>query len=73
MPGCLLSDSEAPAMIVYARLWVKFFGHPSTLVVEGGLEFAADFAHAAGQYGPLLHVIDPATPWLNARTERSQQ
>eukprot|EP00971_Amphidinium_carterae_P349853 6491261-Amphidinium_carterae.2 len=66
-------QSKEPTHVfsTYARLWVKFFGHPSTLVVDGGLEFAADFAHAAGQYGTLLHVIDPATPWLNARTERS--
>eukprot|EP00971_Amphidinium_carterae_P296467 5889272-Amphidinium_carterae.1 len=42
-------QSKDPSHVfsTYARLWVKFFGHPSTLVVDGGLEFAGDFALAA--------------------------
>ena len=60
----LLSKQSAHVYATYSRIWVRFFGHPATLVVDGGGEFSSIFALAAGQHGTLIHVIDPYTPWL---------
>ena len=69
----LQSKEAAHVYATYSKIWVRFFGHPATLVVDGGGEFSSTFALAAGQHGTLIHVIDPYTPWLNSRTERSHQ
>eukprot|EP00971_Amphidinium_carterae_P265785 5272391-Amphidinium_carterae.1 len=65
------SKEAAHVFMVYTRIWVRFFGHPSTLVVDAGREFLGQFSLACGHYGTLVHVIDTNSPWLNGRTERS--
>eukprot|EP00971_Amphidinium_carterae_P127815 2531961-Amphidinium_carterae.2 len=45
----------AHVFMVYARIWVRFFGHPSTLVVDAGREFMGQFSLACGHYGTLVH------------------
>ena len=62
--------SSAIVWKCFVECWLRFLGHPETLVVDSGNEFQGDFAEACGANGIASLPIDPKAPWQNGRTER---
>jgi len=54
----------------YKRSWVKYFGPPEMLIVDGGTEFRGDFERRLEQSGTYQWVCDADSPWQNGRVER---
>eukprot|EP00969_Alexandrium_andersonii_P254705 11258241-Alexandrium_andersonii.AAC.1 len=52
------------------RGWLRWMGLPSTVVSDGGSEFAGVFADGLQSCGVIHHVTDANAPWQNGKTER---
>jgi len=66
----LQGQTALEAWRVFYESWLRPFGPPQLLIVDGGSEFEGRFARGCEEWGILEHVIDADSPWQNGRCER---
>ena len=54
----------------FVKGWVKHYGPPSLLVVDGGPEFGQEFVLEAAEQGVQVYVTNARAPWENGVAER---
>ena len=54
----------------FQKAWIKHYGPPRMVVVDGGPEFGQEFVGLASEAGVQTYVVNARAPWENGVAER---